>query len=347
MKLTLQHKAIGLTLLTYASCLPVPAFLSKDYKLPQSSQNIEKKSILGNPEQSIHTFFVKREEQHAKKDLTPSEINSKRFKLAFILAGIHIGYLVLLSILESIILVKYRDYATSRQTIIDAEQAIIQEGANIQPDQDNEKSLKEIRWKIFWCKVAGIFVALPYIPILFVLSIPAFLLISTGSVAADLDEEELTGNGVPLKKNLPADFIISRADIDSYVPKFNAQDVESFDYLDPDKSFNKILTVGEVKILSTTEGGNFIEKIEKDSSCTICLSHYEDDNTQLMLLPCGHHLHNACISEYRVANIARFNGALAENRSFKCFLCQLPLLNQFLYYKEQGYPLSVKFVNKT
>ncbi|KAH3681918.1 hypothetical protein WICPIJ_007114 [Wickerhamomyces pijperi] len=352
MKLTSKHLLLSLsTLLAVGASVPLDnACQGEDLSVSEAqSYEFQEASSIAFP---MESHLTKREEVEKPKNLTPNEKAQEKFKKSLIIAGVINGYLLFIFIYGAALLTSYRRKVTERkalQPILDQERDIVDLDGNVLINAENLKKMKSLNRKILCLRFFILVPSLPVVILFALVSIPSFIFFKDGGLIEDLVDEELNEMGVPIQKNLAQDFVITRQEVDSYVPQFNQSDVEKFDYMQPNNSFNKVLTVREVKGLTekASDSGNFIEKIENDSSCTICLLHYDDDEAKMIVFPCGHHLHYTCLRDYRVSSRKRFRDAPAECRAFKCFICQLSLLNQYLYYKEQGYPDTTRFVNKT
>jgi hypothetical protein len=140
--------------------------------------------------------------------------------------------------------------------------------------------------------------------------------------------------------------VVTRSEIDRYIPNFNSDLAKNFNYTNPGTSFTKFIKLKDIELLQKNDEILFQDSTPaREETCCICIDGFTDRDN-LILFPCGHFFHVGCVMNYRTAKISQV-GILEELKSFKCTLCQMRLINHYLFFKENNLdPSVVPFNNK-
>lgn len=97
--------------------------------------------------------------------------------------------------------------------------------------------------------------------------------------------------------------------------KYNTQEVNT---VIPNNQYNPLQTSGDVELGSSfknlsqqLETNHTITTPDLNDNCVICLSKFNEENTQLIALECNHWFHKKCMNEFR-----------KNNKIKKCPLCK-------------------------
>jgi hypothetical protein len=140
---------------------------------------------------------------------------------------------------------------------------------------------------------------------------------------------------------------VTRFEVDNFLPNYNSELVAKFEYLDPDRSFCKIVKSQKI---NQNEGGtdtcrDNTERITDSPLCIICLEQFAVD-ADILVLPCDHCFHASCILRFKAAS-KKTETSKREKINFRCLLCHLNVLRHYLFYKNYSLnPDKIRFENK-